>query len=123
MSATSFQLGLDLLDHQIVDSDGMDCGNVDDLELEGGAEGEWRVSALLVGPGAWPERLGGVSGRVARAVVRRVLSGDGMVRVPFGEVAEMGATIVLAHRRAHYGLDRPDQRVARFLRFLPGHEG
>ena len=28
-------LGLGLLDHQLVDSDGRRCGNVDDLELEG----------------------------------------------------------------------------------------
>ena len=35
MSATEFDLALGVLDHQLVDSEGRNCGNVDDLEIAG----------------------------------------------------------------------------------------
>ena len=34
-SAQELDVGLGLLDHQLVDCEGRRCGNVDDLELEG----------------------------------------------------------------------------------------
>jgi sporulation protein YlmC with PRC-barrel domain len=42
-------IGLGLLDHQLVDSDGRRCGKVDDLELDGVGEGRPVVKAILVG--------------------------------------------------------------------------
>ena len=42
-------LGLGLLDHQIVDCDGRRCGKVDDLEVEGIRDGKPVVAELLVG--------------------------------------------------------------------------
>lgn len=50
---------LDLLDRQIVSSDGLMIANVDDVELEERADGTLIVSGLLVGPGALGRRLGG----------------------------------------------------------------
>ena len=43
-------LGLGVLDHQLVDSEGRRCGKVDDLELEGVQENDPRVAAIVVGP-------------------------------------------------------------------------
>ena len=42
-------LGLGLLDHQIVDCDGRRCGKVDDLEVAGVRDGKPVVAELLVG--------------------------------------------------------------------------
>jgi hypothetical protein len=42
-------LGLGLLDHQIVDCDGLRCGKVDDLEVAGVRDGKPVVAELLVG--------------------------------------------------------------------------
>ena len=42
-------LGLGLLDHQIVDCDGRRCGKVDDVELLGVRDGKPVVAELLVG--------------------------------------------------------------------------
>jgi hypothetical protein len=52
--------GRDLLDHQIVDSDGFLAGKVDDLELDEPAEpgGLPVVAAILTGPGALAGQFG-----------------------------------------------------------------
>ena len=69
MSAREFDLGLGVLDHQLVDSEGRNCGNVDDLEIAGVTSGEPEVTEILVGGNAGKNR--GVFGRIAAA-----LSGD-----------------------------------------------
>src|SRR4030095_16488040 len=65
-------LGLAVLDHQLLDCDGRRCGNVDDLAIEGGPGETARVVAFYSGPGAWRHRSGvvgrGRRGRVARPV-------------------------------------------------------
>ena len=76
MAAKKIYLGLDLLDRELLDSNGERCGKVDDLELTvpGGApEGTPpTVTAILSGPGALTSRLWGWPGRVARLMWRRV---------------------------------------------------
>jgi len=52
-------LAVDLLDYQIVDRDGVACGNVDDVELTIGADGSASATALLTGPGVLLYRFGG----------------------------------------------------------------
>jgi hypothetical protein len=42
-------LGLGIVDHQLVDSEGRRCGKVDDLELEGFGGDSPRVAALVSG--------------------------------------------------------------------------
>ena len=49
---------LSLLDHQMVDRTGRDCGKVDDLELDLTDDGDLVVTHLLAGPGILAERLG-----------------------------------------------------------------
>lgn len=49
--------GLKLLDRQIVDRNGVMCGNVDDLELTRGDSGRLYVSAIFTGPGMLAYRL------------------------------------------------------------------
>jgi hypothetical protein len=58
LSRTEFDIGLRVLDHQLLDKDGRRCGNVDDLAIEGGPGDVPEVVALLVGPGYWGQRAG-----------------------------------------------------------------
>ena len=71
----------ELLDLPLIDSEGVYCGVVDDVELVGGAGKELKLKALLVGPGAYQGRLPGW----AMWVVRK-LAGDRVTRVPMEQV-------------------------------------
>ena len=65
--------GLHLLDKQLIDREGVLCGNVDDLELEETAEGALLVAGIRSGAGALARRLGAsVLGRWLEQVHRGV---------------------------------------------------
>ena len=85
-------LGLGILDHQLVDSEGRRCGKVDDLELEGVRDGAPRVVAILIGPPAgrtWPARP---ADGPARFGGRSVLD-------PWGEVETINSACACASGR------------------------
>jgi sporulation protein YlmC with PRC-barrel domain len=106
-------LALGLLDHQLVDSEGRRCGNVDDLELEGLQEGRPRVSAILVGPPVWRGR--GRLGRLAAFVAR----GE-TVRVPWEEVDKIEAAVHLKKTARELRLGRGDDRARKWVEWIPG---
>jgi hypothetical protein len=108
-------LGLGILDHQLIDADERRCGKVDDLELEGVSTGSPRVAALLSGPSAWAGR--GLVGRVAAAVARR-RSG----RIPWDEVVGIDSAVRLRRSAEEYGLGRGDDRARQWIRRLPRAE-
>jgi sporulation protein YlmC with PRC-barrel domain len=112
---TEIDLGLSILDHQLFDSEGRRCGNVDDLELEGVATGDPRVVAILTGPPAWRGR--GVFGRAAASIVRGEL-----VRLPWEEVAEIKSYVRLRKPAQELRLGRGDDRARRWIEKLPGSE-
>jgi sporulation protein YlmC with PRC-barrel domain len=114
MSSTeNIDLALGLLDHQLVDSEGRRCGNVDDLELEGVREGEPRVTAILVGPPVWRGR--GRLGRLAAFV-----SPGSTVRVPWEEVDEIEAAVRLKKTARELRLGRGDDRARKWVERIPG---
>ena len=106
-------LGLGLLDHQLLDRDGRRCGNVDDLELSGVREGDPYVAAILTGPPAWRGR-----GRVGR-LLARVVRGP-LVRVPWDEVSGCEAGIQLRKQAHELRLGRGDDRAAKLIERIPG---
>ena len=110
----TIDLGLRVMDHQLLDSEERRCGNVDDLALEGGPGETLEVVAILSGPGAWRRRAGRV-GRVAAW-----LAGGELVRVPWEEVADVGARIKLRKRAATLGLGRWDERLRPYIEKIPG---
>jgi len=63
------EIGLRVLDRQLLDKDGRRCGNVDDLAIEGGVGEVPQVTHLLVGPGYWPQRAGWAAGGVPPSAV------------------------------------------------------
>ena len=115
MKRDVFDLALEVLDHEVVDSAGVPCGVVDDVELAGGPGKPLRAVALLVGPGA-------VAGRFAwpfDALVRR-LFGRSHVRVPWAQIAELAERITLRDRAQAYGLGQVDRKLGRILSRIPG---
>ncbi|GAO38011.1 hypothetical protein SCH01S_02_00080 [Sphingomonas changbaiensis NBRC 104936] len=102
-------------DLQIIDRDEQDCGIVDDVELEGRPGEGLRVTAILVGPGAYRTRLP----RWAMRLVA-LIAGDHMARVPWGEVAYISSTVQLARPAQDYGLGEAEQRARRLLPQIGG---
>jgi sporulation protein YlmC with PRC-barrel domain len=105
-------LALGLLDHQLVDSEGRRCGNVDDLELDPGKDLP-RVEAILVGPAVWRGR--GLLGRLAAS-----FSKARTVRVPWTEVEKIDSAVHLRKQAGEYGLGRGDDRARRWIEWIPG---
>lgn len=115
MKRDVFDVALEVLDHEVVDSAGVPCGVVDDVELAGGPGKTLRAVALLVGPGA-------VAGRLAwpfDTLVRRMFGG-GRVRVPWAQIADIGERIALREPAVSYGLGELDRRLGRIVSRIPG---
>lgn len=107
-------LGLNLVDHQLLDSDERRCGNVDELELEGGPGEALEVVAIQSGPGVFRRRAG-LTGRFVAW-----LGGGAIVRVPWEEVEEVAAHVKLRKRAEALGLGRGDDRLRPYLEKIPG---
>jgi sporulation protein YlmC with PRC-barrel domain len=105
----------ELLDHELVDSEGVPCGVVDDVMLDGGPGAPLRVVALIVGPGGWLPRLPSWVGGLLRHVVHAT-----HVRVPWSAVAHVGERIELASTASELGLGVADRRIGRILARIPG---
>ena len=98
---SQIDIGLKVLDHQILDRDGRRCGNVDDVEIEGG-------------PGVWPQRAGWI-GRLASWI-----GGGGRTRIPWEEVADIESHVRLRKTAEELGLGRGDDRVRTWIEKIPG---
>jgi sporulation protein YlmC with PRC-barrel domain len=107
-------IGLAVLDHQLLDREERRCGNVDDLEIEGGPGETPRVVAILSGPDVWRPRSRWLGGLAAR------IGGGGRVRIPWEEVVEVKSHVRLKKSAAEYGLGRGDDRVRPWIARLPG---
>jgi sporulation protein YlmC with PRC-barrel domain len=78
---------------------------VDDIQLEGGPGKRTEVAALLVGPGAWTDRLRRPFGYAVDA-----LGPDYMHCIPWGEVTQVGTSVGLARPAKELGLETADGR-------------
>jgi sporulation protein YlmC with PRC-barrel domain len=99
-AARVLHAALQLLDRQLVDREGLQCGKVDDLELsEPDEQGHVYVHAILSGPGALlgrtgHDRLGSWLRRAARQVIP--IDRDDPVAIPMRYVADIGDHIALS---------------------------
>jgi sporulation protein YlmC with PRC-barrel domain len=105
-------LALGILDHQLVDSEGENCGKVDELELSGLDGDAPEVLEIVVGGNAWRSR-----GRLGRLAAR--LSGEA-VHVPWAEVKAVTSVVELKRPARELRLDRGDARWAKLIAKLPG---
>jgi len=106
-----------VLDHALLDADDWLCGIVDDVEVEGDVGGALRITALLVGPGAWASRLPALFARLVPH-----LFGTRCVRVPWSEVSVLGEQIKLRSRAASLGLATTDRKLGLWIAKLPGSD-
>ena len=109
---TEVDIALGVLDHQLVDSEGCNCGKVDDLEITGLDGPSPEVTEILVGGNAWRSR--GLLGRIAARL------GGNAVHVPWSEVDAVTSVVTLRRTAHELRLDRGDERWARIVRKLPG---
>ena len=114
MSGDEIDIGLHVLDRQLLDKNGRRCGNVDDLAIEGGAGEVPEVVAILVGPGYWPQRAGLV-GRIAGWI-----GGSRRVRVDWSDVSKIGSAVELKREATELGLGRGDDRLRPHIEKIPG---
>jgi hypothetical protein len=105
-------IALGILDHQLVDSDGHNCGKVDDLEIAGVNSGAPEVTEILVGGNAWRSR-----GRLGRLAAR--MSGTA-VHVAWHEVDEVTSVVTLKGTASDLRLDRGTARWASVIGKIPG---
>jgi len=113
MAARRIDLLREVLDHELVDADGMSCGMVDDFEFASSDQGPV-VTALLVGTGAWAPRLPPLF-----ALAVQALFGRAKVRVPWSQVGGIAETIRLRAKASELGLGVLDRKVGRWLAKLP----
>jgi sporulation protein YlmC with PRC-barrel domain len=109
---TEVDIALSVLDHQLVDGDGRNCGKVDDLEIAGLDGGSPEVVEIIVGVNACRSR-----GRLGRVAAR--LSGNA-VHVPWSEVDSVTSVVTLKRPGAELRLNRGDDRWASLVGKLPG---
>ena len=109
---TEVDIALSILDHQLVDGDGHNCGKVDDLEISGLDGDSPEVVQILVGGSAWRSR--GLLGRLAAR-----LSGDA-VHLPWSEVSSVTSVVTLKLPAAVLRLNRGADRWSRLLGKVPG---
>jgi sporulation protein YlmC with PRC-barrel domain len=112
--SSEIDIGLHVLDRQLLDKDGRRCGNVDDLAIEGGAGEVPEVVAILVGPGYWPQRAGWI-GKLAGWI-----GGGRKVRVDWSEVRKLDSAVELKRTATELGLGRGDDRLRPYLDKIPG---
>ena len=105
----------ELLDRQLIDSEGARCGMVDEVELEGSPGATLRVRALLVGPRALARRLPALLRPLVRFPARTV-------RIPFEGISFSHGHVVLPRRAREYGLMALEERIGRYVRRMPGNE-
>ena len=110
----SLDLGLNVLDHQLLDRDDRRCGKVDDIELEGGPGEELVVTAILSGPDVWRRRSRWLGRFAAWA------GGGGRHRIPWEEVENVRAHVELKRAAADLGLGRGDDDLRPLLERIPG---
>jgi hypothetical protein len=105
-------IALGILDHQLVDSEGLNCGKVDDLEIAGLNGDAPEVVEILVGGNAWRTR-----GRLGRLAAR--LSGSA-VHIAWSDVESVTSSVQLTRTSAELRLNRGDVRWASLIGRLPG---
>jgi sporulation protein YlmC with PRC-barrel domain len=114
LTSSQIDIGLHVLDRQLLDKNGRRCGNVDDLAIEGGAGEAPEVVAILVGPGYWPQRAGRI-GKLAGWI-----GGGRRVRVDWSDVSRIDSAVELKRDAEELGLGRGDDRLRPYVDKIPG---
>lgn len=104
-----------LMDHQLVDADQIECGKVDDIEVEIHDDGTLRATAIFTGRSAAFEHFPWWLGEIATKIFGRRSK-----RVSWSEIAMVDSRVKLRSKAEALGLNEPDRSVSRWLSRLPG---
>jgi hypothetical protein len=107
-------VGLKLLDRQIVDKDGKMSGKVDDLELtESPGVPTPYITAILAGPGAMARQLGGRFGRLMESLhnVLHPSEHPSPARIAFGVVRKIDNHVEITVSREDLDVTRVEDWV------------
>lgn len=96
MAGRELDLHLQLMDRQVVDTEGRLVCKVDDLELALDEQGRPYVTAILAGQRALGRRLGGRLGRWTAAIATRLAGSPDPPRIDFGLVVDIGSAVTVA---------------------------
>jgi sporulation protein YlmC with PRC-barrel domain len=122
--ARRLDAALELLDRQLIGSDGTPAGKVDDLELTdpGGDLEQPSVTAILTGPAALPSRVHTPVGRWLARVATQLLGAghDRPSRVPLDLVEAVDSAIRLRVTADQLDTDPGEARVRRLVGRIPG---
>jgi hypothetical protein len=119
-----YHASLDLLDRQMRDRNGIECGNVDDLEICRNDDGDFTISAILAGPGVLWYRLGRRRlGSWIQRVHRRggFTDEDDRTRIPIELAFNIAASIDVAVDRADLATTALERWTGdHFIGHIPG---
>ena len=108
----------DILDSQLLTSDGRRIGRVADIGAELRADGSLRLTHLIVGPQA----LAGRVNRGLEMLFRFFLRDRFEQRIPLSEVKKFGPTLHLRGKAAQYDVGQSERWIAEhILRWIPGN--
>ena len=111
MERDEFDLGLDILDRQLLDSAGQPCGKVDDLLIDTGSPSGPVVTHILTSPGALGPRLRGFFGKLIVVAWRRLHPSEDPqpIAIEWAKVAKIDSAVHLNVLRDEEGLTRSEQ--------------
>jgi hypothetical protein len=115
MAGHELDLAYRLLDLDLVDSEDVRCGKVDDLDLQGEPGETTYVAAIVSGPAAMPARL---PRRLRRFGARFFRGGE--TRIGWDEVDDFDSAIELRSTARELGLGEGDRKVGALM---PGGDG
>ena len=108
----------DILDSQLLTSDGRRIGRVADIEAEIQEDGSPRLTHLVVGPQALAGRVSSSLGDMFRFFLRDRFD----YRIAIGEVKKIGPTLILRGRAEEYAVGQSERWIAdHILRWMPGN--
>ena len=107
----------DILDSQLLTSDGRRIGRVADIEAEARADGSLVLTYLVIGPQA----LAGRINTHLRDLFRFIFRDRFDHRIPLSEVTKFGPTLHLRGKAKDYAIGQSDRWLAEhILRWIPG---
>lgn len=105
-----------LLNAQILDKDGNQCGKVDDIELTGAVGKPVKITAVLVGVSAWNGKHKGF----VRSLIAKIAGEQQTIRIPWKDIAENIPTMRLTKKGKELGFWERENKLEKWLAKIPG---
>ena len=110
----------DILDSQLLTSDGRRIGRVADIEAQEYSDGSLRLTHLVIGPQALAGRVNWHLGTLFRFFLRDRFEH----RISISEVTKFGPTLTLRGKADDYPVGQSEHWIVQhILRWIPGNGG